>query len=132
MKPIFTPVQTQVIRALIAVLSGEDTDKLSARPYARELPIVIVDSIESTSWESLTFIGAKHRLAVRLIAPRDSMTAIADRLIVQEIILYGHIVAEVRVVHSAVQCHKTSLLLVIDMLTVADFASKTAVFRELV
>lgn len=122
MKPVLTSVQGRLVRALIATLPGDGTHKDDNGSSAGNLPSILVESMESISWESLTFTGAKHRLKLHLATPRDDIATIADRLNAREIIVRGHIVAEVRVMHAATQSRDANLSLVVDILTVNDFA----------
>lgn len=41
---------------------------------------IIIDQIRSESWASLTFLGERHELALRLLLPPAAAIGLADRL----------------------------------------------------
>lgn len=84
------------------------------------LPAIIVESIISTSWHSLTFIGENHRLAIWMPFPHDDATSIIALLASPKWKIPGHIVAEVRIAEVTATSNATGISLVIEMITVGD------------
>lgn len=72
MKPILTLSQGKLLRALVLFLSTA-----GKHPVAAEA--IIVEAVDSRDWASLTFVGERHRIAVRLPVGTvpDSADAIA-------------------------------------------------------
>lgn len=83
-------LQASLVRGIVSHLG------LSAEN--REETILIVESMHSTDWASVTFVGARHRLALRLQGPTAATldaAAALDGLAGHEFQIAGHIVAEI-------------------------------------
>ncbi len=91
MRTIGNHVEAGLLRGIAAAAGITSTD--------RQNPILIVEEIVSTDWASATFIGARHRLALRLqgTAPAvdDAQTRLASRLTDWEFRISNHIVADI-------------------------------------
>ncbi len=61
MKPVLTPSQGRVVRALAFYLSNDGEARVT-----NAAPGMVVEQIISTPWSSLTFSGERHHLVVRL------------------------------------------------------------------
>lgn len=64
MKPQLTPNEGRIVRAIVSYLSKGSEDSMRAGGSAD----VVIESIESTPWASLTFAGERHRLVIRLFS----------------------------------------------------------------
>lgn len=64
-----------------------------------EKPILIVEELAAQEWASATFVGALHRLDLRLEGPAVALAAATERLqhelATRDIPLPGHFVAEI-------------------------------------
>lgn len=78
--------------------------------------------IESVDWQSLTFIGERHRIELRIPGPRSRR--IAERLCTgledAEFDLPGQIVADIGLRGSLVNASDGATLLTIDALTIEE------------
>jgi hypothetical protein len=87
-------VATRLLREIEALARIGDDD--------RQKPTVIVEEIRSTDWASLTFVGQRHELELRLDGDADAVAAVLTRLVEtlaeREIPITGHFVADIRVV----------------------------------
>lgn len=68
MKPRLSASQGQLIRALGFHLAGRRSPAVSAAE-----PALIVESIVSQPWSSLTFVGERHHLVVRLASDASAV-----------------------------------------------------------
>jgi hypothetical protein len=93
MRPVLTGGQGALLRSLSRWLEAERV--------GRDLPLLVVESLESEAWASATFAGARHQLDVRIEGDRAIMAAagIAGRLGEAELLVPGAIVADVALVH---------------------------------
>lgn len=68
----------------------------------REKPIVVIEDIRSTDWASVTFVGQRHELDLRLAGEADAVAAamvqLADDLADHDIPIARHFIAEIRVI----------------------------------
>ncbi|MFN3370319.1 MAG: hypothetical protein ACK4Z0_02190 [Sphingomonadaceae bacterium] len=62
-----SPVQAALLRAVRALLEDLCGD-------AGEVPSIIVDRVESRPWASLTYVGERHELVLRLLRPLPANT----------------------------------------------------------
>ncbi len=87
-------VATALMRAISNLAQADALD--------REKPILIVESIESTDWASVTFVGEIHIFQLRITGVAASVADIFQRLVTQlpdaEIAMSGYFVAEIAVV----------------------------------
>ena len=83
---------------------------------------ILLIEFRSTSWNSLTFDGERHRISLRIPAPDAERTL--DLLIRgledAEFAIAGHVVADIAVAGSPAPQPDGSILLDLEALTVAD------------
>lgn len=86
-------VATRLLREIEALIRIGDED--------RQKPTLIVEEIRSTDWASLTFVGQRHELELRLDGEADAVAAVLTRLVEtlaeREIPIVGHFVADIRI-----------------------------------
>ena len=67
----------------------------------RKKPTVIVEDVRTTEWASITFVGLRHELDLRLEGERDVVSAalvrLADNLGDADLPIAGYFVAEIAV-----------------------------------
>lgn len=90
--------------------AGEDRDR------------ILLTDLRSTDWQSLTFIGERHRLRFRIVG--DDPHAVARRLGgglgEAEFAIPGHVVADILVVGEPAPGPDGSLALTIEALTLEE------------
>ncbi len=62
MKPLLTPLQGRIVRALAATLTPDRKDMLMTEADGG----LVIESLMSRPWASLTFTGERHHLVCRL------------------------------------------------------------------
>lgn len=90
MRNLGNHVQAAIVRGV--------TDQAGLLADDRQKTILIVESLQSTDWASATFVGANHRLHLRLQGPADGVTAAIAALgglPTREFSIPGHILAEI-------------------------------------
>lgn len=96
-----------LLRRLLA-RAGEDRDR------------ILLTDLRSTDWQSLTFVGERHRLKLRIAG--DNPQAVARRLggglDYAEFEIPGHVVADILVVGEPRPQSDGSLALTIEALTI--------------
>ena len=99
---------TQLLRSLVA-RSGLDEDR------------IVVGNLQSVDWQSLTFTGERHEIALRLSGPdaRAALALLRDGLADAEWRLSGHVVADILIVGITAQ-DDGSIVVEIEALTLAD------------
>ena len=99
---------TQLLRSLVA-RSGLDEDR------------IVVGNLQSVDWQSLTFTGERHEIALRLSGPdaRAALALLRDGLADAEWRLSGHVVADILIVGTTAQ-DDGSIVVEIEALTLAD------------
>jgi hypothetical protein len=78
--------------------------------------------VRSTDWQSLTLIGERHRLELRIVGP-DAAAAverIADGLEDAEFHIPRHIVADIAVAGAPARARDGSISIAIEALTVEE------------
>ena len=98
-----------LLRALIQRI-GEEPDK------------VLLSEFKTVGWQSLTFVGERHVLGLRVPGP-DAMALVArfiDSIEEAEFSIPGQILADIAVVGTPVRELDGSINLVIEALTVAE------------
>lgn len=112
-------VHAAVLRA-VAAITGID-------PLNREKPALIVESITSQDWASLTFVGATHAIALRLEGDVDTIArmtrCLTARLPDHDIPVAGQIVADITVMCSPVSERAGNIVtqsLTVNLLTIQD------------
>jgi hypothetical protein len=108
MKIAMSPAAAALLRSLLA-RAGVDRSR------------ILLTEFRSTDWQSLTFIGERHE--IRLRVPPPDPREIADRLLdgldQAELDLHGHFVADIALADRA-RRSDGSIELTIEALTVAD------------
>jgi len=95
---------------------GPDAGTRLARALEQSRPGVIVVRRESSPWASVTFNGARHRIALTLpdVAEADEWI---ESLPEADLVIPGHLVADLTV--ARVTRHGGTVAIAIDVLTVA-------------
>jgi len=98
-----------LLRALLA-RAGSDRDR------------ILLTGVRSTDWCSLTFVGERHRLDLRVSGPDAEKVAsrIATGIEDAEFRIPGHIVADVLLVHPPRRDRHGSVSVELEALTVAE------------
>lgn len=104
-----SPAAARLLRGLLA-RCGKHSDR-----------ILLIDC-QSVDWQSLTFVGERHRLTLRLTGPdsealRDSLCGGLDEA---EVGMPGQILADIVVIGEPERAADGSLTIVIEALTVED------------
>jgi hypothetical protein len=83
---------------------------------------ILLTELRSVEWQSLTFVGERHQLALRIAGPDAAAIAarIADRLGDAEITISGHVVADVACEGEPQLASDGSITLRIEALTIED------------
>ena len=83
---------------------------------------ILLTEFRSTDWQSLTFIGERHQIRLRVPGPHaeaiaDAMTeGLADA----DFVIPGHVVADIAVADRRSDTVDASILLEIEALTIAE------------
>ncbi len=105
MRPLLTPTQGRIVRALVLFLSKDGKKSVSVQSEG-----IVVEAVSSQEWASLTFSGEKHHLVVRL--PADVPDIALDGTLFD---LPGTIVA---IEHAAWATSEAGPRLTIDLLAI--------------
>ena len=83
---------------------------------------ILLTDVQSTDWQSLTFVGERHQFQLRVTGPHSAEIAarIADGIEDAEFSIPGQIVADIAAPGDAVPAPDGSVSLTIEALTVAD------------
>jgi hypothetical protein len=108
-----------MIRVLMSKAAAGLLRALIARAGASREEILISD-VQSVDWQSLTIVGERHELGLRIIGPHAGRRAhaLCDGLAEAELEITGQIVADIAVVHGPSHCSDGSVALTIEALTV--------------
>jgi len=109
MRPALSTAAAGLLRSLLA-RAGIDRDR------------ILLTEFRSVDWQSLTFIGERHEISLRLPA-RDSASLVArlaDRLEDVEWNIPGQIVADIALDGSPIETADGSVILNIEALTIAE------------
>jgi hypothetical protein len=81
---------------------------------------LLLTDIRSVDWQSLTIVGERHEIALRIPGPSAAATAAAlcDGLAEAEFAIAGQLVADIVVADGPTQCADGSVTVSIDALTV--------------
>jgi hypothetical protein len=116
-------VHAAVLRAVAAITGIDPLD----REKPAIIPAMIVESITSQDWASLTFVGATHAIALRLEGDAEAIArmtlCLAARLPGHDIPLAGQIVADIAVMCSPVSNRVGNIVtqsLTVNLLTIQD------------
>ena len=109
MKLALSPAAAGLLRALIA-RAGIDRDR------------ILLTEFRSTDWQSLTFIGERHEMELRLPGPDADLMArrITDGLADAEFSIPGQIVADIGLERPPSHNRDGSVTLHIEALTIAE------------
>ena len=109
MKLVLSTAAAGLLRALLA-RAGIDRNR------------ILLTEFQSTDWQSITFIGERHEMELRIPGPDAHQLArrIADGLSDAEFAIPGQIVADIRLWRPAVHNRDASISLHIEALTIAE------------
>lgn len=109
MKLAMSAAAAGLLRALLA-RAGVDRNR------------ILLSDFRSTDWNSLTFAGERHEIALRIPAPGATAVAalLVDGLEDADFTIPGQIVADIALVKPAAQQTDGSITLEIEALTVAE------------
>lgn len=109
MRPNLSPAGASLLRALFG-RAGVERDR------------VLLSNFRSIDWQSLTFIGERHEIALRLPAPGAPalLARLTDGLGEVEWSVPGHVVADVAVVGTPKAHPDGSISLELEALTIAE------------
>lgn len=109
MKFALSPAAAGLLRALFA-RAGIDRDR------------ILLTHFQSTDWQSLTFIGERHELELRLPSPDAVARAelLTFGLSEAEFRIPGQIVADIHLSRAPVHAPDGSVILHIEALTIAE------------
>lgn len=109
MKLPLSPAAAGLLRALLA-RAGIDRDR------------ILLTDFRSTDWQSLTFVGERHEIELRVPRPdaRGVAKRLSDGLAEAEFTVHGQIVADINLAGDPQQNPDGSISLQIEALTVAD------------
>ena len=109
MKMAMSPAAAALLRSLLG-RTGVERDR------------ILLTEFRSTDWQSLTFVGERHEIRLRIPAPDSRVTArrLLDGLEDVEIEVWGHFVADIAVSEGPIDRADGSVELGIEALTVAD------------
>jgi hypothetical protein len=83
---------------------------------------ILLTDFRSIEWQSLTFVGERHLLSLRIIGP--DCDDIADRLVLgledAEFAIPGHIVADIGLVEPPSHEDERAITLSLEALTIAE------------
>ena len=109
MKLALSPAAAGLLRALFG-RAGVDRDR------------VLLTNFRSVDWQSLTFIGERHEMELRVPPPDAAFLAgrLTEGLDEAEFSIPGQIVADIGLARSAAANQDGSVTLLIEALTVAE------------
>jgi hypothetical protein len=83
---------------------------------------ILLTEIRSTDWQSLTFVGERHRFALRITEPQSKEAAdrVRHGLEDAEFDIPGHIVADVAVIGEPTPAPDGSMSLIVEALTIEE------------
>ena len=87
-----------------------------------ERQTVVLSNFQSIDWQSLTFIGERHELSLRILGPDAMQSArrMTDNLADTEFSIAGQLVADIALLDEPKQDADGSVLLHIEALTLVD------------
>lgn len=109
MKMAMSPAAAALLRSLLA-RAGVERDR------------ILLTEFRSTDWQSLTFVGERHEIRLRIPGPDSRVVAgrLLDGLEDAELEVWGHFVADIAVAEGPIHRENGSIELGIEALTVAD------------
>ena len=108
MKIAMSPAAAALLRSLLA-RAGIDRGR------------ILLTEFRSTDWQSLTFVGERHEIRLRILAPDSDVIAglLTNGLEDAELEVAGHFVADIAIVERTAPRPDGSIELTIEALTVA-------------
>jgi len=93
---------------------------LARKPDARDR--ILLTDCHSTDWQSLTFVGERHEMTLRIVGSdaQQIYEAITGNLSEAEFPLPGHVVADVAVFGAPARSADGSISFAIEALTIQD------------
>lgn len=109
MKIAMSPAAAALLRSLLG-RAGVERDR------------ILLTEFRSTDWQSLTFIGERHEIRLRIPGPDSGLIVrrLLDGLENAEFEVWGHFVADITVAEGPFNREDGSVELGIEALTVAD------------
>ena len=109
MKLALSPAAAGLLRALLA-RGGIDRDR------------ILLTEFRSTDWQSLTFVGERHRMQLRVPGPdADLLVArLVDNLADADFSIPGQIVADIALEQPPITNLDGSIMVMIEALTIAE------------
>jgi hypothetical protein len=109
MKIAMSPAAAALLRSLLA-RAGVERDR------------ILLTEFRSTDWQSLTFMGERHEIRLRIPAPDSEVIArrVLDGLEDAELEVWGHFVADIALADGPINRPDGSIELTIEALTVAE------------
>lgn len=109
MKLAMSHAATGLLRALIG-RSGAPRDR------------ILLTSWQSTDWQSLTFVGERHVIALRIAGPHSDAIARQMTLVLEDadFVIPGQIVADISVAGNPRVCSDGSIELNLEALTIEE------------
>lgn len=82
---------------------------------------ILLTDIRSVDWQSLTMVGERHELALRIAGPGAAAVAamLCDGLDEAEFVIPGQVVADIAIVEGPSQSIDGSITLAIEALTIS-------------
>ena len=83
---------------------------------------ILLSEFRSTDWQSLTFVGERHEISLRIPGPNAEAAAerISDGLDAAEFTIPGHVVADIVLATPAQKIGDGSIMLQLEALTIAE------------
>lgn len=83
---------------------------------------ILLTEFKSVDWQSLTFVGERHEIELRIPGPDAAAIAarLQDRLSEEEFHLNGHVVADIQLARPPVETRDGGITLAIEALTIAE------------
>ena len=109
MRLAMSPAAAGLLRSLLR-RGGVDRDR------------ILLTEFRSTDWQSLTFIGEKHRIQLRVPQPdaRETTGRLVNGLGEADFSIAGHVVADIALDGEPVRQEDGSFAIAIEALTVAE------------
>jgi hypothetical protein len=109
MKMAMSPAAAALLRSLLA-RAGVERDR------------ILLTEFRSIDWQSLTFVGERHEIRLRIPGPDSRVTAgrLLDGLEDADFEVWGHFVADITIAEGPTDREDGSIELGIEALTVAD------------
>jgi hypothetical protein len=109
MRLAMSPAASALLRALLS-RGGVTRDR------------ILLSDWRSTDWQSLTLIGERHKIRLRIPGPeaREVVARLVDGLEEAEFVISGQIVADITLIEPPQPCLDGSVEIAIEALTVAE------------